>query len=279
MVRHLIGITGLIATLTACVILPFLPGPYDPLAIPLSITIQFLGIIGLVLVPIGVLWLAAEQSRPLRAKRRLFAAVALIVVSLVWIAASLALATQRMLLGFSSIALCAYITLRLWASFEKLPHTAPDRASALPLYLIIVPIAVFLIPRAMADALSGFSRDRAVRNAAALIADIEQYRVTNGRYPLSLLSAHPDYKPSSIGIRQYEYEPYGKAYNLVFQNPTIGMGIQEFVVYNPLDQQGMTSHKMDMAQLTPAQLELERTRGHNEVHSGPRPHWKYFWFD
>jgi len=31
--------------------------------------------------------------------------------------------------------------------------------------------------------------------------------------------------------------------------------------------------------LTPSQLALEHTRGHNAVHDAAQTHWKYFWFD
>jgi hypothetical protein len=33
-----------------------------------------------------------------------------------------------------------------------------------------------------------FSRSRAIRNSARLIADVEHYRAANGQYPASLLS-------------------------------------------------------------------------------------------
>jgi hypothetical protein len=56
-------------------------------------------------------------------------------------------------------------------------------------------------------------------------------------------------------------------------------GTREFVMYNPRDQQVMTSHKMDRLQLTPQALAVEQSRGHYAVHDAPHAHWKYFWFD
>ena len=50
-------------------------------------------------------------------------------------------------------------------------------------------------------------------------------------------------------------------------------------MYNPRDQHAMTSHKMDRLQLTPAQVALDQTRGHNALHNTAHSHWKYFWFD
>jgi hypothetical protein len=112
-----------------------------------------------------------------------------------------------------------------------------------------------------------------------LIADIEQYRADHGRYPASLLSVWPDYSPEVIGIKEYHYEPSGDAYNLFFEQFALHFGTSEFVMYNPRDQHAMTSHKMDILQLTPQELELEQSRGHYAVHDTPFPHWRYFWFD
>ncbi len=50
-------------------------------------------------------------------------------------------------------------------------------------------------------------------------------------------------------------------------------------MYNPRDEQAMTSHKFDRLRLTPQELLLEQSRGHYAVHDAPHLHWKYFWFD
>lgn len=124
-----------------------------------------------------------------------------------------------------------------------------------------------------------FSRNRAIRNSARLIADIEQYRAQHGHYPASLLSVWPDYHPGIIGIKEYHHEPSGEAYNLFFEQLASQFGTREFVMYNPRDQQVMTSHKPDLVRLTPQEIALEQRRGHYAVHEAPYPHWKYFSFD
>lgn len=113
-----------------------------------------------------------------------------------------------------------------------------------------------------------------IRNSAALIADIEQYRVANGRYPLSIVSVHPDYKPEVIGVKRYYYEASGEAYNLLFEHHSFSLGTVEIVMHNPLDQQVMTSHALDRLQLTPAQLAPDQTRGQYAVRDTSHPHWK-----
>lgn len=139
---------------------------------------------------------------------------------------------------------------------------------------IVLPVQLLLVPRAVE-----FSRHRAIANAATMIADIETAREQHGAYPPSALGGVPDYKPGIIGIEKYHYERAGRAYNLIFENPAVAFGTDEYVVYNPFDEQYFTAHARDAIQLSPAQLVLERTRGHYAVRDAPFPHWKYFWFD
>lgn len=58
---YLPGILAATASLILCTVLPFLPGGYDRLAVPLSAMAQMVGAAGLVIVPFGALWLAAER--------------------------------------------------------------------------------------------------------------------------------------------------------------------------------------------------------------------------
>ncbi|MGH7717907.1 MAG: hypothetical protein ACREON_03560 [Gemmatimonadaceae bacterium] len=280
---HLLRIAALTAFLTLCMLLPFLPGRYDSLAVPLSMMAQLFGIVGLLLVPLGVVWIAYEYRSEGKRKRHVFAIVALVASSTVWFIVSLGAMFESVALGVAALGLATYVTLRLWPRVSAMrSEPAEGRAGAvsmLPLYLILVPAAVAIIRIALADPAAEFSRSRAIRNAAALIADLEQHRVANGRYPRSLVSVHPDYLPGVIGITQYRYEPSGDAYNVLFEQLSLRIGIKEIVMYNPRGEQAISSHALDVLQLSPEQLALDRTRGHNAVHDAPRPNWKFFWFD
>ena len=266
-----------------CMLLPFLPGRYDPLAVPVSMMPQTVGTVGLLLVPVGTLWFAAEHWSRLAPMRFVFAITALIASSLVWAFASLFWTTESLVLGLAAFGLGGYVVIRilqrLWSLRNATTNATARPASALPVYLIIVPIALALTRFALGDRVTEFSRSRAIRNSAALIADIEAHRAANGRYPPSTVSVHPDYKPSIIGIREYRYEPSGGAYNVLFEQHSFRFGTQEIVMYNPRDQQAIASHALDVLQNTPEQLALDRTRGHYAVHTAAQPHWKYFWFD
>jgi hypothetical protein len=278
---HLLGIAASTAFIIFCTLLPFLPGRHDSLAVPLSLMAQVVGTVGLVVVPFGALWIVAERSQRFARKRYAVALVVLIATSFVWVLVCLAGAVQSgFALGLLTLALWGYVAHKAWPGLTRLrgatPQTSPAHA---PFYLVTVPVAVALLQLALVGPAIAFSRDRAIRNSASLIAAIEQYRTRHGRYPASLLSVNPDCWPGVIGISGYRYEPNGDAYNLFFEQFTYRLGTREFVMYNPRDEHIMTSHAMDLLELTPEQLELERTRGHYAVHDTPNPHWKYFWFD
>ena len=279
MLKHLLGMAVLIACLMLGTLLPFLPGPYDSMAVPLSAMIQIFGKVGLLLVPIGILWVASASWSGPGGNQHAIAIAALIAASVVVAIVSLGAFAASRLLGVSVLALWIYIVSRVWPRLRRRKEAAPRRVSAIPFYLLVVPSAVALFQLAVLAPAIEFSRDRAIRNSARLIADIEQYRASNGAYPASLVSVWGDYSPGVIGIKEYHYEPSGDAYNLFFEQFTFHVGVREFVMYHPLDQQAMTSHRVDRLQLTPQQLIVDQSRGHNAVHNARHPHWKYFWFD
>lgn len=279
-VRQFVRVAAATALIMLSTLLPFLPGRYDSLAVPLSSMAQAVGIVGLVLVPIGALWMAAERVQLLARLRFAVRLLAFLALILVWGVVALVAAVQGgFALGVVSLGLGAYVARRAWPTFGVPGAGAPAPSSALPLHLVAVPLLVALLQHAVIDDAVAFSRDRAIRNSAPLIAAIERHREMNGRYPASLLSVNQDYWPGVIGIPKYHYEPHGDAYNLFFEQFTYELGIREFVMYNPRDSHVMTSHALDILELTPEQLALDRTRGHNAVHDTSHRHWKYFWFD
>ena len=285
MIRHLLGIVGAIALVLLFTLLPFLPGRYDPLAIPLSTMAQAGALLGLLLVPFALLWIVGDRLQRLGQRRLLFPVLTLCATSLVIAGVVLvAFAQGGYTLGLVVLVVWFVVLSRVVLWFKRRKSTAAGGTSAhipsaLPFYLAIVPLAVVLLQFALLERAVEFSRNRAIQNSATLIAAIEQYRVANGRYPQSLQSVWPDYWPNVIGIQKYQYEPHGEAYNLFFEQFAFRFGTQEFVMYNPRDEHAMMSHAIDLLELTPGQLARERGRGHYALNDAPQPHWKYFWFD
>lgn len=286
MVMHLVRMAAAIVFIVACTFLPFLPGGYDGLAVTLSAMARLLGGAGLLLVPIGVLWSIYEstkrsvkQRNPSHQDKGYAFAIALVIASsIVWTVASFGtLAQMGPAAGFVALALGACGIWTIAPRLKRLKNAEAAAFNPTPLYLIVVPIGVWLLQWALAGPATEFSRNRAIANSAKFISDIEHYHSVHGHYPRSLASLWKDYKPSVIGIKEYHYAPSGEAYNVFFEQLTFRLGTREIVMFNKRDEHLLPSHDSDVLQWTPQ--ELAARRGYYAVHDASSPHWKYFWFD
>ena len=271
MISDALRIIATAAVITLCALWPFFPGPYDVLAVPVSTMAQVFGYVGLLLVPVGAIWLTTNASARSPAVQRTFTIITLVAGGLVWAFVSLGgLVSGSVLLTVVSLVAGIWI-------FWELARRESGIGRALPVYLITVPTAAFLLQYALVGRAIEFSRDRAIRNSGPLIAEIERHYSAFGRYPESLLAEWNDIWPSVIGIKEYRYEPSGDSYNVVFEQPSNIFGTREFVVYNPRDQQIVFGHAIDRLQFTgPA---LQRRAGFYAVLDAGHPHWKLFRFD
>lgn len=245
--RHWIGAAAATLGIVVITLRPFLPGEYDVLAEPMSLMARAFAFFGLAAVPFAFS----------RAGRFVLAGAGFLT------------ALSSVVMGSLTLAI---LTLAMWALvvFRVRPRVPVP-------YMLLVPPAAFLLQWQLLSPAVEFSRTRAIANAAPLIADIEAYRARHGHYPMSLLATQRDYKPRIVGVDRYRYEPSGRAYNVLFELPSITLGTQEIVVYNPLDEQQATAHPMDILRYTAEHL--ERTRGYYASQAAPQQHWKYFWFD
>lgn len=270
---HVLGVVLVTALILGGTLLPFVPGEYDPAAVPLSVMLQFVAFPALLLVPVGLLLAASRYSPGLAAKQRVLFTLAVLAASVVWAAASLAaFLFSTILSGFvAALGIGLLMVVRRW-------HRGATRLiPAIGMYFIVVPVAVIALQYALIPKGIEFSRSRAIRNSQELIADVERYHTANGRFPVSLLAMRPDYKPAVIGIEKYHYEPNGHSYNVFFEQLAYQFGTQEIVMYNPRNEHQATAHAMDILQYPLEQL--NRARGYYAVHDTRHPQWKLFWFD
>ncbi len=283
-VVHMFKMTSLIVLITGCIFLPYLPGPYDALAVTLSAMASTASIAGLLLVPIGALWLILEFRKPPPAgegsspQHNWYAfasmAVALLIGALMSV---IALASMGPSLACGTMALWVYAVSRTLARLKRPKQFGLPRFNPTPLYLILVPTTVVLLQWALAGPATEFSRSRAIANSAQFIHDIEQYHRAYGHYPRSLLAEWKDYRPMVIGISEFHYEPNGESYNVFFEQPTFRFGTREFVMYNTRNEHVLASHNSDRLLWT---VEQQAARpGYYAAHDASIPHWKYFWFD
>ena len=279
MARHLACIGAISAAILVCLFLPYLPGGYDRFAVTLSTMAQIFGYGGALLIPMGMLWLVAEEKARKRDRHGFYFAIAAIAVGtlIAALVAGGAFMTQGVSLALIIVALWILAIARMRPALNRLRTSGLGRFNPAPIYLVVVPVVVSLAQYSLLGRATEFSRNRAIAASAPLLADIEKYRAANGKYPASLLALHQDYKTSIIGVERYFYEPNGDGYNLFFEQMSDQLGAQELVVYNPRDEHLVAGHDSDILRWTPDQLRSRRA--YHSVHETSVLHWKYFWFD
>lgn len=289
MMFQLLLLAGTTALLILSMVYPFLPGNYDALAVGISNMAQGVGIVGLPLVPLGLLWLIAELWRLGRRRRNLavkgsgfyFALIAVVVATLVSIAlAVIGVFSAGVSLGIVALAGWLVALRRLIPWVRALRQTPPAHFNLAPLYLIVLPLTALLIPLNLATPITTMSRERAISMSAEIIDALENYHQLHGGYPNTLVATWPDYSPQVVGIEQYHYVQQGEAYNLIFQQPRFlldDFGAREFVVYNPLDEHMIISHTSWILVIDPSVL--RRSQGWYASRRTAALHWKYFLFD
>ncbi|NEU07760.1 hypothetical protein GZH53_05500 [Flavihumibacter sp. R14] len=279
---HLLRITLITILLLACIFLPFIPGDYDASAITLSTIAQLVSLAGLLFIPMGLAWLIYELRKRRAGKTSIkgyhFALAALVISGIVVLAAVVgALASNNRFPAIGILLGGGYFIFRTVRKLRRNKNSAARNFNFTPVYLVCIPLIAVLSRQLYIESATEYSRDYVIRQSAGLIRDIEAYRQRTGHYPTSLHSLWEDYKPSITGIQRYHYEPYGKAYNLYFEQLSYQAGTREIVMYNKFDEHQFTSHNQDLLRLSPS--ELDRQRGYFAVHQLEARHWKYFWFD
>lgn len=270
-----IRIATITALLALCMALPFLPGEYDRLAMPLSLMVQAFGLAGLPLSLMGLGWLL------LPGKRNVFTLVAIgwgmVVLLLLFL---VAWKTAGIAFGLLTLAIGLYVLNRLKNSWKRLKNIVPTGSNTTPLYLLVLPLFTLLLQLLLAKPLTQWSRNTVMENAGEFITHLEAFHKKHGRYPPTLQAMNRDYYPQSAGVEKYHYSPHGDSYNLSFEQPRFildDFGTREWVVYNPRDEQRAYSHTAWFLLLSPE--ELERSQGWYASAEAGRTHWKRFLFD
>ena len=248
-----------------------MPGNYDRMAVTLSGMAQAFGVAGVLLIPIGLLWLIT--------KSHWLAIVALAASVIAGIGVALTSLHTSRALSVGVLILVVYGAQRAATRMKKLKSSGYSGFNAIPLYLIIIPAIVGIAHLAFLKTAVEISRNRTISGSAAFINAIEAYRATHGRYPSTLESVHHDYDPPTVGVERYRYEPNGQSYNVFFEQPTWPIGTQEFVMYNPRDEQMMIVHNQDLLESSQKRIDDERRFHARAARDAGVAHWKYFWFD
>ena len=272
--KHIIFIVCIITLLVLCIVYPFLPGEYDPLALPISLIAQSIGVIGIPLAIIGVLWLLMPKFN------FVFALISTVIGSFgLLIIALVATLSVGKSFGIIMLVWGAWLVVRLIPKIKRL-KTEPGQSNVAGLYSIILPVSVLIVQVVLLKPVTTWSRNRAMENAEEYIADIEGYHTKYGQYPTGLQAQDKDYQPGVTGVEKYHYLAFGDSYNLSFEQPRFffdQFGTREWVVYNPQDEHRSYSHTAWFMSFTPEQM--NSTQGWYKSGNTNRAHWKYFLFD
>ncbi|MEU4226482.1 hypothetical protein AB0F17_19470 [Nonomuraea sp. NPDC026600] len=261
------------ALLVLVILYPFLPGEYDPVAMPLSLLAQVLGLAGLILLPVAIAWVIQEA----RGRRSRLAVVSLALASLVAIiVATFAVLVAGWALGLATLGLWGLLAAH-WVRQVRQPSRG---FSPVPVYLVVAPLVSLAAQVTLAGPVTDMSRDQAIRAAAPLIADIERHRAQYGGYPESLEAVNRDYGTSVTGAEKYFYARRGASYNLFFRQPRFfadDFGVREIVIYNPREDYMMPNHVNWI--LLWSEAELRSRPGWFTSRDLAPLHWKSLWFD
>ena len=149
MTRHFIAIISITAFIVLCMFLPFLPGRYDSLSPTLSFMTQLFSFAGLLLVPLGLLWLGYElrkQRGESKKKTKHFFIATFLTIGFVTIIISLgALLNYNVSFGILFLAVCLSLLTRIY--LKQLAKRNYDHLNfnPIPLYLIIIPLIVAVV--------------------------------------------------------------------------------------------------------------------------------------
>ena len=212
----------LAAILCVVMVLPYLPGRFDASAAMFSFVVQIGSYVSLLMIPVGLAWMVNRR------RSRLWHRLALALVGLVALVATIAAVAVNqlaigVLLGVGAVILPWSAYRRSQTDSERVGH----KRNSMPFYLVCVPLVLVAFRTTVLPRAADWSRDRAIRHSAALIAEIESFRQRRGHYPVSLQSLHPDFPTGVVGIERFHYEPNGEAYNLYFVRRHIALDAEE----------------------------------------------------
>lgn len=268
-----ISISLKIIVLTLGIIYPFMAGDFDSLAMPLSTIIQGIGIIGIILFPIGLTWLFIPE------RNKLFAVITIYIIGLMIIVITFfAYLISGVLFSMTIFLILTPLFLRLRNKVAK--PLEGISLSYIPIYFIVLPLSILIIQLLIAKPVTDWCRDRTISHAKDYIRDIEMFFQKNGYYPKTLQAMYKDYYPNTVGVEKYYYIPFGNSYNLCFEQPRFFLdivGTKEWVVYNPKDEHKVFSHTSWFLLLSPAESEIRQ--GWYASRATNQKHWKSFYFD
>ncbi|MDX2247049.1 MAG: permease prefix domain 2-containing transporter [Bacteroidia bacterium] len=255
------------------IVVPFLPGPPNKAVIGLSGFSQLLGVFGMILIPLGVVWAMVEYRKFRQQKpptnnwnNGFYFAIltGIICLPMYVLPASVATYAEGLWAGVSAAILLILALWKLIPQIRKLRHDSSFKFNPTPLYLLSIPLISLVARLLLTEPISDFSRQQVITQSETLITAIEAFKAQEGQYPETLEDLTPTYlnkipRPSVMGVLRFEYEKTADAYNLSFNQWLHFGATQEVVLYNKNDQQ--------------------LPKGYFASFDTSQKGWRYYWFD
>jgi len=285
--KNIISLVAFCLLTILLIVSPFVPGPSNSLVIGLSSISLTLGFLGLLLVPVGVLWVIAEwkksrqpEEKPVNWKPSyhlsIIATVIIFAISLIYI--PLLYHIEGVVASIAFVILLSWPLYKVIRSIRKI-KSQPSRAfNPMPFYLIALPLIAFTANKLLVDPISNFSRKLAIQKSEILIHAIEEYKNNEGAYPESLENLKGKYidaipKSSVMGVTSYRYNKLNGDFTLAFSQWKDGAALEELVIYDrsPVSEKDYANFNF--------KLDRYRTLTAFKGYDAGVKHWRYYLCD
>ncbi len=268
-------VAGMNLLIIAMILAPFLPGPPNELVLGMSLIGGFMGILGLALVPVGIIWTILEIKKIRSIESPNWKpSYTMAIIATVMFAAFCVLIEIGISLTYGSFACALGIVLGIlgfkyvFKELKNLKNNTDKKICLAPLYLSTVPLTALVVQLFLMKPASHFSRNVAIEKSQELIASVEAYKSRHGQYPenmdeLKLFMRFDMPSPKVMGIQEYNYKRSGDDYNIGFKQ-NLDFGLEEIVVY-------AKNNRHEDYYFT--------LKGALESYDSEYAHWRYFWCD
>jgi len=272
------------------ILLPFLPGPSNSVVIGLSAVAQAAGFFGLLLIPIGLVWVILGRRNQMNKSggkwgNKPFSILAIlsciITFPIYFLLVAAIFFTYGLSAGVVSLLIGVYALYLSIKGVRKLNKRQITRLNFAPFYLVTIPLLSLFMRLYLAPPISAYSRNLAIERSQVLISAIEQFKIKEGKYPVSLEQLQPVYlrkipSPNIMGILHFKYNGIDDRYSVSFSQWLDIGSLEEIVLY---DKTNLRNNLQGEYAKYNYDLDLWRVHGAFASYETGHDHWRYYHCD
>ena len=272
------------------ILLPFLPGPSNDIVIGVSAIAQAAGFFGLLLIPIGLVWVIIDRRNQINksggkwgSKPFFILAIlsCIIAFPIYFLLVAAIFFTYGLSAGVVTLLIGAYALHLSVKGIRKITKEQSLRLNFVPFYLITIPLLSLLMRLYVAPPISAYSRNLAIERSKVLITAIEEFKMKQGKYPESLEQLQPVYlseipSPKIMGILHFRYNRIEDRYSVSFSQWLEIGSLEEIVLY---DKTNLRNNLQGEYAKYNYGLDLWRVHGAFASYETGHDHWRYYHCD